>query len=203
MKLVRFVMLELGPNARAWEKFRMQRGPVTLGTLRNFGNNDGLRLFLAADLMLARYPERNSDLEVIVPEAERKRLEEALETAANLIAVATGERRRVTSPTPCVVFQPQDDDERAWLEESAGIAPTETQRAFLGGAYDLELTEDVIGALEDRLDGVALLAEALAHLLMPMEREPSTSFSACSRERSLAPPPRSFNRSRASCRKAR
>ena len=121
---------------------------------------DRLRLVLGAEIDLRQRPSLSEAGQVQIPAKERRDAESVLETAANFVSIAEECQRSISSPTPCVAFLPKDDEERTWLESSKGLELNGV--AYGRACVDLSIDklQDVLG---DRLDGLALLAEALAH----------------------------------------
>jgi hypothetical protein len=112
---------------------------------------------------LPHRPKVTADGYLVLPERERRQAEIALETAANLLAVEYGVKRRLSSPNPYVALEADTHDEREWLDSLRGILD-----GLDGIAQNLvpprpDVLERSIEALDDRRDGVALMAEALAH----------------------------------------
>lgn len=122
---------------------------------------DKHRILVSAHVELVRWPEKTQDNYIIIPETERKSAEEAIETVANLIAIAEHCQRSISSPSPCVAFLPENEVALEWLETSAGIVANRDSVPDV--RFRLEIDEKLLMALSDRLDGVALLSEALAH----------------------------------------
>jgi hypothetical protein len=160
VQLARLVVVSLVPapeQSAAWE---LVQGDASVTTLAVWDQGGSKRLLYAATRPLARRPRLGKDALVIVPALARKELESLLETAADLSAVATRRRRSISSPTPCVALIPDSTRDAEWLREARGF------RIEPGGHPDVEypIEEDLIkAALTDRLDGVALLAEAISH----------------------------------------
>ncbi|MBA7470758.1 hypothetical protein ES707_06045 [subsurface metagenome] len=116
---------------------------------------------VAALVELRKWPGLTNDGLVVVPEEPRKQAERAIETAANMIAIAEGCKRSISSPIPCIAFLPEDSESHAWLDRTKGIL---SSRQLLSGAkFRVKLDETIQKSLQGRLDGVQLLAEALSH----------------------------------------
>jgi hypothetical protein len=97
--------------------------------------------------------------EVVIPVEFISQAQRALEVAANLISVLEESKRKISSPTPCVALVPGDSKELAWLESTKGIRRNNSM--LRGCRYKLD--PSLQRWLSDRPDGVALIAEALAH----------------------------------------
>lgn len=110
---------------------------------------------------LESLPLKTKDNQIIVPEKERRKTESALETVANIISVTEHCHREMSSPFPCLAFEPEDDNQREWLESSEGMV---TNRGGVPNAIaKVEINEETLKAISDRIDGVSLLSEALSH----------------------------------------
>src|SRR5207247_10366636 len=93
--------------------------PVSSSSLTDEGED--LKVLITPGQMLDYRPKVTRDNLVVIPKQTRKAAEEAIEIAANLIAVAQGCRRKIASPEPCVVFIAQGADGRKCLQERSGI----------------------------------------------------------------------------------
>jgi hypothetical protein len=122
---------------------------------------DGLveAALLAATMSLRRRPVRPDDGLVKVPAGPRRELERLIESAANVLSVAERRGRQIGSSNPCVALIPEKPSDVAWLEGAVGF------RLEPGGLPDIDYKIDLslFETLGDRMDGVALVAEALAH----------------------------------------
>jgi hypothetical protein len=119
---------------------------------------------LAAETDLTWPPKVTGANLVVVPKRERVQLERSIENTANMLAVFDECRRSIASPFPPVAFRPHDAGSRAWLEGKQGVQHLETW----GGNHSISspIPRDfarLCEILQDRRDGVALLAEAYAH----------------------------------------
>jgi hypothetical protein len=137
---------------------------VRVETLGSSGDDTGaLTVLLAGTLSLRHQPKLTGGRLVVVPSAERQRCERMLESTANYISVSERSRRSIASPIPCVAFVPRNDEERQWLEATDGILEQNQLKAIPAAMSAVPLTGEIATGLLDRLDGVALLAEALGH----------------------------------------
>jgi hypothetical protein len=95
---------------------------------------------------------------ILVPDLQRKQAEAAIEAFANLLAVSTRSSRRITSPVPYLALIPEDREVHERLNRTKGLLlPT---GGFASSPFNIS-DDDCLQHLADRLDGVALLAEAL------------------------------------------
>jgi hypothetical protein len=135
---------------------------VTVWTLRAAKSEDGqnLELVLAAEIGLRYWPKVTAANEVVVPAVERGRLERALETTANLVAVFESAARTISSPFPCIAFRAETPDARDRLAQLEGVHGQGRLQVVQQVYVSIPL--EVGSSLSDRFDGVALLAEAYA-----------------------------------------
>jgi hypothetical protein len=100
----------------------------------------------------------DADGYILVPEEPRRACEDAIESLANMIAVFNRCARQISSATPWVALCDLQDTERSTPDASKGFrGPQGTVAAH----SSLDLTDpNLVGALADRISGVALLAEA-------------------------------------------
>lgn len=121
-------------------------------------NDPGSLFLLSAHVDLASaLPTEGT--EIIVPDHLRRQLEEALESMANLLAITHQCGRSIDSPLPYIAVDPVDEEARQWISTASAIRTGEpgTPDRMKHG-LDLDA---VAPLLCDRLDGAALLAEAL------------------------------------------
>lgn len=98
MRLVRIAVVRLSRNPEAgpwsWSEqdgdVRVQAHPL----------GDPSLVVVAADMDLSLRPATNSDGLILVPEAERRLLEQSIERFADLLAVARRADRRIFSAVP-------------------------------------------------------------------------------------------------------
>ena len=168
MKLIRLatIYLELVPKVenREPKDFKMRFDHV-LVAVQNFGKvseaGKHLRLLAQASVDLSTYPKLTDDNQILIPEEERKAAEAGIEATANILSVTERCKRSISSPYPYVMLYAGNDTDLKWLENSAGMIGNSGQ--IPDTLFNIELSEKIIRGLLDRLDGVALLAEALAN----------------------------------------
>jgi hypothetical protein len=118
------------------------------------------------NIVLAVVPVESFDLgkeTFDVPADARRDAETMIETLARLLALRHRTNHSISSPMPFIGFASDDPRELASLEGKrfagsvlSGIGP--------GGQGGPDTTDPkILAGLQDRLDGVALLAEALSH----------------------------------------
>lgn len=161
MKLLRLVTAYFKPiPPECWRSWRIDMGGICVSTHGWTEDGDRLRLVLGAEIDLREWPTLSEARLVQIPAEERRAAESALESAANFVSIAEECQRSISSPTPCVAFLPEDDEARTWLESSNGLELNPV--AYGRACVDLSI-DKLQAAISDRLDGLALLAEALAH----------------------------------------
>jgi len=117
---------------------------------------------LVGTMALAELPSVDESERVLVPSKKLARCEYLLEAAANLVAVTSVTGRTLYSPTCCIGFVPDSDADRDWLNSKNGLEYGTKGRSTYWLRQVLRL-EEVASQLLDRLDGVALFAEALSY----------------------------------------
>lgn len=162
MKLLRLATYYFDPPFSDWREWRVGLSDVVVETMGAWEIEGKLRLLVVAQTDLpTRLSLTNRNL-IIIPDDVRKRAEAAIEATANMLAITQRCKRSIASPSPTVALLIEDAEDQAWLASTSGIefAPRMSQ----GFRFRLDPTDQVLmQSLSDRWDGVALLAEALAH----------------------------------------
>lgn len=161
MKIIRYATLYLGIDTDEPTKNKMELDGVDIH-VELAGKSSGRTRFLIQGLLdLEGLPELDAAKEVVIPDKPRRQIESAIEITSNLIAIGRHCGRSLSSPMPFIALVPQSESERDWLALASW---------FRGGliclpATSLELLNCLgfLDEMQDRFDGVALLAEALAH----------------------------------------
>jgi hypothetical protein len=161
MKLIRYATVFLKRKTMSEKQLKFRDGDVSVD-VRDVGHGDGVaRLLVQAATMLGSLPEVSPNGEVTVPDQSRKAAEAAIEAVANILAVLNHSARRISSPQPFVALLLESDEEARW---SSGLSRFAGQQSSIPTTFfDLPPSTEHLTALSDRPDGVALLAEALAH----------------------------------------
>jgi len=188
MKLIRLVNAYITTSSRV--KIDITLGPVNVKTLviwnfKNLRNEKKKKICFRIWKFLRKEKERPQKIQnekryliygimeltkelditteklIIIPKEEREKIEKAIETAINLFAVSTGSSRSISSPTPYIALQPDNDEERKMLEELNGFVLNPT--TIPGAPFQTEFNDELLMMVHNRLDGVSLLAEALSH----------------------------------------
>ena len=159
MKLLRLALLHFDPFPENWLSFTMNIGGVYLRTIPPRCNKEEQRVCVGAEVDLQDKPKLTQKNQIVIPGPARRQAEQAIEAAASMIAVAENCAHSISSPTPCAALKPENDQEQEFLEGTDGIALD--HRGIPSVRY--KISKDLmVQAFEDRLDGVALLAEALS-----------------------------------------
>ncbi len=158
LSLLRLVTLYLDPAPKSTPDWTVQSDDTQLKIIRSWKIDGKLRLLLGAVVPLRCLPDLDSN-SVVVPEYARNAAETTIETYAHLISIGEMCRCSISSPTPCVALLSEADEARKWLESTYGILHnTRAENTF---RFPIP-PEQLKALLPDRLDGAALLAEALA-----------------------------------------
>ena len=162
MKLLRFALLTFDPPPKKWREWvlKTDEGHIQTEWARELETGK-LTLFVIAAIELLEKPAVNEDGLVIIPDGPLKQAETLIESSANLVAVSERCKQSISSPVPSVAFLPEDQETREWLDNTNGFFHGGGEIVRVGG---LRVDSDTtIKLSSDRPDGVALLAEALAH----------------------------------------
>jgi hypothetical protein len=163
MKLLRFALLTLDPPPENWREWAMQTEVVHIRTEWAIELEAGkLTIFVICAAYLLERPTIDEDGLVIVPEGPLKQADEVIENLANLVAVSERCKRSITSPIPSVAFLPEDEETHRWLDSTNGILRRKDSGIAGIGGFSVD-PDTTLELSSDRQDGVALLAEALAH----------------------------------------
>jgi len=162
MKLVRFATLYFKPNPLQWNHWEFDDDGIIVEPYiaHETKNPDFLRLIVKATVNLNERPSITKENVLIIPEASRKLAEKAIENMANYIAVSEMCKRRIKSPVPCVAFIPEDAKTLDWLNKTKGFSVKQKSQNKFQFSRAKELTKN---DLNDRIDGISLLAEALSN----------------------------------------
>lgn len=113
-----------------------------------------------ATMPLPTLPDVDRERRIVIPTEVRVPCEEAIEHVANLISALEGCSRSILSPIPCIALEYENEQEREFLQSSAGIR-SEVSSSEVGLRFSIPRHDaQLMAALSDRMNGVALLAEA-------------------------------------------
>lgn len=161
MRIVRFAIAKFNALSDDWRDWSFSRSAYQIQVANYSYHNQSHLLLLAASTKL-KYLPKCSRNQVVVPEAERLKLENLIEDTVNTISIANMSARQLSSPNPSIAFYPETLEDRIWLSNKKGILyPDQTTNTSCQPAT-LDVREH-LDTLSDRLDGVALVSEALCH----------------------------------------
>jgi hypothetical protein len=120
-----------------------------------------LRLIVKAEIIINSI-EVDRDGFIIIPEKSRRQCEVAIETAANIISVFSRCGRSISSAFPYVALIIDEPKERVHLNKTKGFRDKPITLAT-GHHFQIDLNDNHVSGLLDRLEGVALLAQAFCH----------------------------------------
>ncbi len=160
MKLIRLSLLKLGADPGELLNMCLKTAELQAGPLRK--TTTDMTYLLTCVVTLKYRPKRSAQGYVRVPDKERIKAEESIEHYGNLISISLHTTRQLSSPFTCVGLVPETDDEKLFLQESHGFLKPEGNMAVPIGVYKIELSKH-LKDLTERLDGVAILAEALGN----------------------------------------
>jgi hypothetical protein len=146
----------------AWRQWTLGADPVEVRAIGSEDVDGQVQLLVGAEIRLEHRPKITGEGGVVIPHEPRRQAEAGIEYAADLIAVIHGTRRSIASPQPPVALQADGDDGRNWLEGARFVDFSGERKGSPSATWTIELTDEVQSGLRDRLNGVALLAEALA-----------------------------------------
>jgi hypothetical protein len=160
MILVRLALITARQIPDRWRETRMEIDGMRLTPADCAEREREQSLMVYGELGLKHRPKITETQLIMIPKPERSKLEGALERYANVLAVSEGMKRKMSSPSPCVALVSEDDGDRQLLASASGILREgDSAVPDIGRTLDYASNPD---AIADRLDGVALLAEALS-----------------------------------------
>ena len=109
---------------------------------------------------LSEFPRADEDGLVEVPGEPRRLTEKAIDAAANVLSVASGHARSVTSRNLPAAFYSENEEDRKFLRAQTGIKGIDRGVSF--GRMSVFVAPDALAELRDREAGTELLAEALS-----------------------------------------
>ncbi|NVN92530.1 MAG: hypothetical protein HXX11_18300 [Desulfuromonadales bacterium] len=163
MKLLRLGCLHFSELPEEWEKWRGTIGGIEIGTIGSNRTEKGVRLIVIAQAEMKYFPKVTAQGLAVIPEKLRKQLEGCIETMGNLISLSIRGRRTISSPTPSIALLPENDEERTRLAQVHGFSFLPGNRCETGSLIKFSDIGEYLEHLQDRLDGVALLVESIAH----------------------------------------
>lgn len=157
MHLLRAAVVQLGNNEDTFG-LNAQLGDVTVSStqpVRVDGKPVGIVFIASIPVSITAAQEP-----LVIPDEPRRKAEATLETVARLLAIDRQTSHALSSPMPFVGFESDDPQAMSRLD---GLAVSQrVMSARQGAIVNLGLFSDIDPqVLSDRLDGVALLGEAL------------------------------------------
>lgn len=123
MRLHRFVLMTLDCDVGSLASFGADYEGVPVGVLgHTLLGEHRTELTVAARVDLAELPAVDEVGQVEVPDEPRRRAERSLEVVGDLLSVAMGCSRALSSPRTPVAFEAQNNDERDWLGRQTRLA---------------------------------------------------------------------------------
>ncbi|MGR3319687.1 MAG: hypothetical protein ACUZ8O_14565 [Candidatus Anammoxibacter sp.] len=163
MKLLRIVTATFTPDPNLHKSWSRQFGSIKISSMKLNVKEDSTWTTLLIAEMEIEFPEISQDGFVQIPEEKRRKLEFSLETTANIISVFGRCKKVVSSASPCIALITENEKELEILEATKGIF---CERKTLSSAQGTDqLDSEMVTHLQDRLQAVALLAEAQSHSL--------------------------------------
>jgi len=164
MNLVRLAILSFNPPLQEkWknagfdnEKIKIKTFPVTIDKQPNAD-----WLICEAEVTLQDFPTLKDNKIIQIPEEPRKELDVSIENIANILAVSEMSQRSISSPHPCIGFRPKNQDELTWLNQTNGIEYN--LKMIPSFQFTVENEMKNANFLQDRLGGIALMAESLSN----------------------------------------
>lgn len=114
---------------------------------------------VTATVQLDASPEIDNEKRILVPTEPRRKCEVSAWHAINLISVLESVFKQIYSPVGSVAFEAESIEEHEFLENSKGIF-AESKKGESAAGFKIEWSPDISLALQDRMNGVALLSEA-------------------------------------------
>jgi hypothetical protein len=163
MKLLRLATLYLRPIPDEFKPIAMKVHDCNVTVFAGMQFPDVLRLVLVGELALTAPLVVGPQGQITVPEEPRKKAERAIEEFAHILSIRDGSAWELKSPSLAVAFEPESDEERELLSPAKSLNSINEALGGVKPRIELEAVE-LGNALADRVDGVALLSEALSHL---------------------------------------
>lgn len=151
-RLAMFTMTPAVPN----EHFHANIPPIDVFAVSSYPAENSTAFLVLAKQRLAHLPKRTSDGLIVVPDRERRQLEESLEAVANFLAISYRCRRQISSTTPSVVLLPHTDAAREWLADARGFK-NDSPSSVMSVVHPHDLVEQHFTQLADRLDVLSTL----------------------------------------------
>lgn len=159
MKLIRLVIARISPPIDL--DINTKIGSVSVKTLFVLNSETENWYFIYGSMIISEELNVTPGNLIIIPNDKREEIEKAIESVINFIVVSTRSTRTISSPIPHILLNYENDNEKKMLEQKDGFSlefgkmPSVTPK--------IEFDYNILNLLQDRLGGIALLAEALSH----------------------------------------
>lgn len=160
MILVRLALLSVEGGLGPLAGIQLGVSNVVIGPPQKTSTPD--LFLLPSQVKFTHRPKRTSDRLVVVPERALLSATHALEHFSNLAAVSLGRNAGISSASPPLALLPETDGDTAYLSEARGFLSNARTGRIAEALHTFDLSAH-LKILTKRLDGVAMLAEALAH----------------------------------------
>lgn len=158
MKLGRLVTVHFTGSPEEGAPFSMKMGECDIEVVLRKSYDRGELLCVTGMVSLPYLPKITRERLVVVPEKSRIFAEDCLSHYAHLCALERGQPVSITSATPSVFLRAESEIDRQFLLNAVGIKYPALNSGFPHADYKLDFLKIDFG---DRLDGVALLAQAI------------------------------------------
>lgn len=158
--LSRFVLVKFSPDRKA--NFAIDLDKVEVAELARVEDSKlGLFSIVEAKVELEKPPIVTCSKELIIPKKILNELEECIEIAINLVSVADGSSKTITSANPTIGLSAELDKEDV-LAVLKQIKKVKSSPMTVSIDLADRISEEVMGMLMDREEGVQILAEAIS-----------------------------------------
>lgn len=136
-------------------------GEIELESHGSWQSEANFKVLVSATVPLSSYPDLDGERAIFVPVEARRAGEIAIRLYAGLWSLSGNTSRQLSSPIPSVAFIPETDADRDWLRSTSGIRIPGAliQSVTSPPEFSGELAQGML----DRLAGLELFAEAMAH----------------------------------------
>lgn len=151
------------PIQEKWKNIVFENSRIKIKTFPVTVNSEPSQDLIAceAEITLQSLPTLDNDKNIEIPTQPRRELEIAIENLANMLAITEMSKRTISSTHPCIGFRTQTEDELSWLNQTNGI--TYNLKMIPSFKFTVEDAMKNSNFLQDRLEGVALMAESMAN----------------------------------------
>ncbi|MET0360575.1 MAG: hypothetical protein ABW048_02370 [Sphingobium sp.] len=160
MRMVRTANVHLDTKSDVVELLSLHFNDANVTPLIGYRDVRGAGVLVSAQISLSFTPKISKGL--ICPDTKcRIFLEDTIEHYANFASVHLSAGRLITSPSPCVAFVPDCLEDRDVLMGCIGVRYPKARNPSIRVKPEAPIMQ-MVEKLQDRLDGVALLAELIS-----------------------------------------